>query len=83
MARIKIEYLPVNEEMGEQELKGVFGGYQTGGSAGLRSLKSFGSFGNSRGAIIAVESRGNSRGAVIPVSSRSVDKEIVNTSLIR
>ncbi len=27
MARIKIEDLPVKEEMSEQELKGIFGGF--------------------------------------------------------
>ena len=38
MARIKIEDLPVNEEMNEQELKGVFGGFNPQPEPPLRSF---------------------------------------------
>ena len=74
MARIKIEDLPVKEEMSEQELKGIFGGF----NPQPEPPKSFGFYSVRRGI-----GRGNIRGAVIPITTRGVDKEIVNTSMIR
>ena len=79
MARIRIEDLPVNEEMSEQELKGVFGGVLVG----LRPPRP-GSFGNSRAAMeFGISKEIKVTYNKEPLSSRSVDKEIVNTSLIR
>ncbi len=42
MARIKIEDLPVKEEMSEQELKGIFGGFNPQPEPPRRDLRDFG-----------------------------------------
>ena len=87
MTRVKIEDLPVNEEMSEQELKGVFGGVLVALRPPRRwSQKVVPPNGALVGSVPPngavpprLQVRGNSRGAI---STRG-DKEIVNTSLIR
>ncbi len=81
MARIKIEDLPAKEEMSEQELKGIFGGFNPqpeppGKSFGFQQVRrGIGRRGNIRGAVIpklsgvrgeVIPKLSSARGAVIP-----------------